>query len=340
MTTGHSRYADTTKQLMLKAVAISLAIHVSAYSGWKWGKTHIHWKGLDFPAWLQLPVHKASPLPLLQLPSMAQERQPAPLLYVDVDPMRAVAKPPDNPKFYSSENTVAANPEIKVRSDKPDITGTQDKVVKTVAPAPHPVPLQPSPAPEPKTETAMTENAESKAAPKPTLAPGGLTDAKPAEKTIESKGTAAADAGTAAATEPQHERPRRLADVRDRAGVPGPKMRQQGGVNRLESDSSLDAMKTVYGDYDRDFIDAVRERWFELLSGRQDNVEGRVVLEFNLHADGRVTDMKMTFSNVNSLLALICQQAVQDPAPFKRWPAEMRREISDPREIRFTFYYE
>ncbi len=338
MTMGQSRYAEAARQLLLKAVGISLAIHLAAFGAWKWGETHILWKGLSMPAWLQLTPPKPHPIPPLQLARMVQAAQtPPPLLYVDVDPALTAPKPPEHPKYYSSADTVAANPEIKVPSDQPQITGTQDKVMKTVAPGARSVPLQPSP-PEPKTETAAKENAESKALPKPSYTPGGLVDAKPADKVNESKGTAVSDNGTAAAA-PPHERPRTLAQVRERAGAPGPRMQQRGGVNRLESDSSLDAMKTVYGDYDRDFIDAVRERWFELLKDRQDNVAGRVVLEFNLHADGRITDMKMQFTDVNDLLSLLCQQAVEDPAPFKRWPQEMRREISDPRQIRFTFYY-
>ena len=107
----------------------------------------------------------------------------------------------------------------------------------------------------------------------------------------------------------------------------------------MAEDSSVDAARTIYGDYDRDFIDAVQARWFELLKGREDDAAGKVVLEFNLHADGRISDMKMPFSSVNGLFSLFCEQAVRDPSPYKQWPAEMRRVISDPREIRFTFYY-
>ena len=72
-------------------------------------------------------------------------------------------------------------------------------------------------------------------------------------------------------------------------------MRQDGGVNRLAIEASVDAAKTVYGDYDRDFIDAVQARWDALLKNRQDDVAGKVVLEFNLHADGRITDMKRQY---------------------------------------------
>jgi len=338
MMVGQSRYANGAGQLLLKAVAISVAVHLAAFGAWSWGRTHIVWKGLPMPTWLQLTPAKPHTATLPRPLRPVQQPRPPPLLYVDVDPALAATQPPENPKFYSTANTVAANPEKKVPSDQPQITGTQDKVVKTVAPGARSVPLQPSPPPEPKAETAAKENAESRATPKPSYTPGGLADAKPADKMNESKGAAATDNGTAAATEPKHERPRTLAQVQERSGAPGARMRQEGGVNHVAQDSSVDAMRTVYGDYDRDFIDAVQERWFELLKDRQ-NVAGRVVLEFNLHADGRITDMKMESSDVTELQSLICQQAVEDPAPYKRWPPEMRREILDPRQVRFTFYY-
>ncbi len=338
MTVAQPRGANAAGQLLLKAVALSLAIHLGAFGAWKWGQTHITWKGLAMPAWLQLTPHKLQANPA-RPPRAAQAPQPPPLLYVDVDPALAAAKPPENPKFYSTADTVAANPEKKVPADQPQINGTQDKVMQTVAPGARSVPLQPSPPPEPKAETAAKENAESKAMPKPSDTPGGLADAKPAEKMNESKGTAALDNGAAAATEPKQERPHTLAQAREQTGAPNPRMRLEGGANHVALDSSVDAVRTVYGDYDRDFIDAVQARWFELLRDRQDSVAGRVELEFNLHADGRISEMKMQFSDVNELLTLICQQAVQDPAPYKRWPAKMLAVIKDPRQVRFTFYY-
>jgi hypothetical protein len=102
----------------------------------------------------------------------------------------------------------------------------------------------------------------------------------------------------------------------------------------------MDAMRTPYGDYDRDFIDAVRNRWYELLNNREYNVPGKVVLEFDLHPDGRVTGMSNSVNEVNLLLETFCESAVLDPAPYKPWTEQMRLLISNPRHLRFTFYYE
>jgi hypothetical protein len=238
---------------------------------------------------------------------------------------------------------VAANPEKKVPSDQPQINGTQVNVVKTVAPGVRSAPLQPSPPSETRTDaataTADKETTESRAMPKPAYTPGDLTVAKPADKAQVKNGTSESGAGTGAVTEAPRQRPLNLAQARDQAGAPSPTSRQAGGVNHLSAESSVDAAKTVYGDYDRDFIDAVQARWDELLKGRQDAAAGKVVLDFNLHADGRISDMKMQFSDVSDLLSLICQQAVLDPSLYKPWPSKMRAVIADPRQIRFTFYY-
>ena len=107
--------------------------------------------------------------------------------------------------------------------------------------------------------------------------------------------------------------------------------------------TSLDAKATPFGAYDRAFIEAVRQRWFDLL----DNLSaagyqrGRVELQFRLNFDGRISDMKIVSSNVGDLLGLLCVKAVQDPAPFEKWPREMRQMVDrDYRELRFTFFYD
>ena len=337
MTAAQSRSANSAGQLLLKAMVLSLAAHLAAFGGWKWGQTHAWWKTSSLPVWLQVLPHHL-PSTLARTFPAAQPLQPTPLLYVDVDPAMAAAKPPANPKYYSTADTVAANPEKKVPSDLPLIPGTQDKAMKTVAAGARSVPLQPSPPAAEKTRPTEDETTESKALPKPAYTPGDLAEAKPDKKIQEKKGTSESENGADAATQPKHERPRTLEEARERTGAPGPLLRQQGGVKMESAEPAVDAMRTVYGDYDRDFIDAVESRWFELLKDRR-NDAGTVKVEFNLHANGRITDMKLLSSDVDELQSLFCEQAVLDPAPFKPWPQKMRQVISDPRQVRFTFYY-
>jgi len=119
-------------------------------------------------------------------------------------------------------------------------------------------------------------------------------------------------------------------------------MKQPGGVKRFALEPSLDVRATPFGAYDAAIIAAIQKRWYDLLGEREfaANYSGKVVLEFRLNSDGRVTEMKVDETNVTELLALLCQRAVQDPAPFAPWPADLRRLVGkEYREVRFTFYY-
>jgi outer membrane biosynthesis protein TonB len=345
------RYATETTQaekLMLTALAVSLLFHLLVFGLWKLGREMGWWRQMGLPRWMQVVGRKADLAPARKRPDATAPDSP-PLVFIDTDPALAVAEPPKNAKFYSSDNTLAANPTIKTPSDVPLINGTQTKVIKTIEPGrPKAQPLQPSPPEKPKEaeKPQITENkaeaADARALPKPSFSPGDLAMAKPKEKPIEKKGQADAQAGeTAAAAEPQRSRPRTLAEAMQRQGLDGAPTRQAGGVPRLGLESSFDTARTPWGDYDRDFIEAVRTHWYQLLADRGGNTApGRVKLEFKLHQDGSVSDMRMTVNEVTDLLGIICQEAVMDPSPFKRWTEKMKQQLRDPRDITFTFYYE
>jgi hypothetical protein len=123
----------------------------------------------------------------------------------------------------------------------------------------------------------------------------------------------------------------------------GQKMQQDGGVKRRGLVSSLDVKESPFGNYDELVIIAIQQRWFDLLE-QQDFTRGRtgkVVLEFRMMADGKVTNMRVADCDVGDLLAIVCQKAVLDPSPYAPWPPEMKRKIGvNFREVRFTFYYE
>jgi outer membrane biosynthesis protein TonB len=89
-------------------------------------------------------------------------------------------------------------------------------------------------------------------------------------------------------------------------------------------------------------IYAVQEHWYALLDahGFAGARTGKVTLRFHLNQDGSVSEMKLLENTVDLTLALLCQSAIQDPAPFAAWPSEMRREIGAKyREVTITFYY-
>jgi hypothetical protein len=97
--------------------------------------------------------------------------------------------------------------------------------------------------------------------------------------------------------------------------------------------------------YDAELIEAVAAQWHELLEIAFPDggvgQKGRVVLQFVLHSDGRVTDLAVVETSVEPRLSLLCQQAVLDRAPFKPWSEQMLREYGgDHRSVQYTFYYD
>ena len=244
-----------------------------------------------------------------RLSAEQQRQEEAPLLFVEVTPQQATPEPPKDAKFYSALNSQAANPDPQIDTPVPRIDGTQDKIVKTFDTLrPQAEPPQPSPPPEPQPQE------------QPNSPSGDLNLVKPAER---------------------KPRPRSLIEARLQQGmIAGEKMRQEGGVKRRGA-VSLDAKATPFGAYDAAIIQAIQKRWYDLLedSGTPSR-QGKVVVEFVMHSDGHISDLKAVEQDVGEILSLYCRKAIADPAPFAPWPSEMRTMVGkDQRDIRFTFFY-
>ncbi len=307
---------------MVTAFCLSLFLHSSFYGFWKWGDYLGWWK--HQATWLlDITKHKkpaVSKLPKFLQPKQIQVpvRQEIPLTFLEVDPSTAVKEPPKDAKYYAVKNTVASNPDPIQETTIPKIDGTQNKVPRIEnVPKPGPQPLQPALPPEPKPEQP--------AKPKDLL--GDTMFKRPTP-----------DDGTGL----KQDRPRRVADVQppDRRLV-GPKLRQVGGVQR-RGRFSLDAVESPFAAYDSYIIAAIQKRWYDLIdSAPFAQRTGKVVLEFKLNYDGRITDLKMNDNEVGELLATLCQRAITDPSPYNPWPEDMRKQVGkNYREVLFTFYYE
>ena len=316
------------------AFAISMALHLLIFGTYETGKTFHWWENAHWPAWLS-PVKRLAEA-LKKKPSLqqAQPLQPSepPLLFVDVNPANASAEPPKNATHYSSVNAQAANPDVDKESNLPKITGEQKHVIQTEdVPRNKPVPLQPAPIAPPAAEPQE----EAKA--KPAQPRGDLAMAKPEPKPDPKP---AKDPGEAPRPRPRTIR-EALARLPDNQ-IAGQKMKQEGGVRRKFDTSLFDTVATPFGAYDRYLIDAIQKRWYDLLDDRKYAAEsrGKVVLQFILHPDGRITDMTVSENSAGEVLGYICEKAILDPAPYPAWPVEMRRMIGENRPIQFTFYYD
>ena len=316
------------------AFVISIVLHLVIFGGYETGKKLNWWQNAHWPSWLSPVKRLVEALKKKEIVKPAQPLQPSepPLLFVDVNPALASIEPPKKATHYSSMNSEAANPDVDKESDLPKITGEQRHVIKTEdAPRNKPVPLQPAPAPPPAPQEPETKE-EPK--PKPAEPKGDLAMAKPEPKPIEQKEPAK-----------PHTKPRTVREALARLPdnvLAGQKMKQEGGVRRKLQTSLFDTQASPLGAYDRALIDAIQSRWYALLDERNYAAEsrGKVVIQFVLHPDGRVTEMSTPENTAGEVLGYLCEKAIQDPAPFPSWPMELRRMIGETRQITFTFYYD
>ena len=302
-----------------------MALHLSGWGIYEGGERLGVWRAWRAPAWLQRLTQLFAP-PKIQSAVVAQETEP-PLVFIDVRDSQAVAEPPKDAVGYSDKNSVAANPDSDKDTNLPKLDGTQDKVARTETADRKPFDrLMPAAPVQPEQPTE-----EQRA--KPENPAGDLNFSRPDTKLQPDVGTA------------EKPKPRTLTEARLRnatSQIPGEKMKNDAGTKQRGMAPTYDVRATGFGAYDRAFIEAVSERWYDLLDARNyaGYQPGKVVVEFRLNYDGRITEMKIIENTVTDTLAYLCQKSVLDPAPFEKWPMEMRRMIGeDSRKITFTFFY-
>ena len=161
--------------LLAWAFVISLSTHLLLFACFELGQRMGWWHRNLLPVWLRPTQQVIAEIQKAQKLSPPVQRD-IPLEFVEVDPAQATPEPPKNAPFYSSHNSLAANPDPQIETGKPKIDGTQTHIPKTeTTDRSKAFPLQPSApkTPEPKNE----ETAQSR--PKGGQKPGDLAMAKP-----------------------------------------------------------------------------------------------------------------------------------------------------------------
>ncbi len=358
----------TATHSLLRAFLISIVVHFLILSTVEVGYRYDLWRFSPLALlakWLQ-PELKAQPLK--PTPPRERERtvEEVPVQFVDVDPAQASDEVPPDTKYYSAVSSVAANPDTTKDTARPKLEGKQDVVLKTkdsdrAKPAQPPPkapvvakPLEtgkdlkptrlkdiakigppPEQTPKPQTEA------------RPELKPGDLAMAKPGpeQKPVPQP---LAPSVPEVTEKPARERPRTVAaalamnDLNPNSALIGQKMAQEGGIKRFKVESSLAVRGSPLGNYDARFVAAVQECWYALLEQQRYSLDrlGKVVLDFRLTEDGRITSMSVVEENVGDIWTTICQLAITKPSPYEKWPPDVRRMVgADYRDVRFTFYY-
>ena len=295
------------------ALALSLAAHFLVWGGYELGQKTGLWQRIHWPTKTNLAEKKKIPPPI-------QDSDPS--IFLDVDPDQATPEAPKNAKYYSSKNSRAAQTEASSRdANQPKLNGKQTDVPKTKD-----VPRTPNTKVQPPPQTQPSP--EKLAAAKSMLQAGDLKLAKLETSPEKNDSTP--------------ERPRTLNQARAQQHLsPSMAMQQEGGMRRMAIVPSLDARATPFGDYDKKFIEAVTQRWYDLLDSQKfaQDRSGKVTLRFHLNYDGTISNMEVLENTVGDLLGYVCQESVTDPT-FEPWPSDMRRMVgANFREIVFTFYY-
>jgi hypothetical protein len=105
--------------------------------------------------------------------------------------------------------------------------------------------------------------------------------------------------------------------------------------------AAFNVAESPFGGYDKLIVRAVQSRWYALIE--QNSLyerAGQVTLRFQLLDDGTVQAMEVKENTAGQVLALFCEKAVMESAPFAPLPGELRVLIGkEPREVNFTFYY-
>ena len=360
----------TATHSLLRAFVISVVVHLLLFSTVELGHRYNLWRFSPLAMlarWLQ-PQLKAQPLNPATAKARQAERkvEEVPVVFVDVDPAQASDEVPKDTKYYSAVNSVAANRNTSKDTGQPKLEGIQNLVLKTKdsdrakpsqPPPKAPVVAQPLEAGVDQKPTRPKDIAKVGPAPeetpkpqteaRPELKPGDLAMAKPGpeQKPVPQP---MAPSLPAAAKEPSRIRPRTVAaalaqtDLNPNSALIGQKMAQEGGVKRFRVESSLEVKASSLGNYDARFVAAVQQCWDALLEQQHYSLDrlGKVVIDFRLTEDGRITDMRVVEENVGDIWTTICQLAITKPSPYEKWPTDVRRMVgADYRDVRFTFYY-
>jgi hypothetical protein len=311
---GSLRFSRLDQERLLLALLFSLLAHLAVWGGYE-AEKKTGWLEKLFPP----ARHK---LVMLQPRPVVQEIDPT--IFMDVS--QASADAPRQAKYYSDRNSRAANPDATVDSNQPKLDGKQHDVPK-INNTPRPAktkPATPAPPQNPVEEKPPASQ------PATALNPGALQPGKPE------------DTPTPDEQPKPRERPRTVREALAQANqLPGLQMQQNGGVKR-RGPAQMDVKGMPFGAYDRAIVEAISQRWYDLLDSQQfaDSRTGKVTIYFHLNPDGSVTELKISGNSVGDLLGYVCQEAIEQAAPFGQWPSDMRRLVgANFREITFTFYY-
>ena len=121
--------------------------------------------------------------------------------------------------------------------------------------------------------------------------------------------------------------------------VHGPLMRSKSSASRRGA-IGIDATFSQFGEYEQQFYAAVQAGWYQEIDFFQPiDTSANVVVQFRIHSDGTVDEVKILQSTASEIATLICQTALTKLSPFRPWTKEMVEVFGQERVIEVTFSY-
>jgi hypothetical protein len=276
-------------------------------------------------------------------------------IFMETSESQVTGEQPKRADYYSDKATVAANPENPTgqTGETPYQEGTETPVASTET-----VP----PAARPAVAAAMPQPAVAAPAAPPvpplTLAPSQEPAQRRPSQSIASEGLQIVEEKTLAMVAPEFAVPPTAvgpampAVPSSNAASPAPGRTSEREIIALKSKltatgvsregvTAFNVAASPFGAYDQKIIRAVQSRWYALIDryGIYERA-GTVSLNFELHDDGTLHNMHRTTNSAGEILALYCEKAIVDSAPFDPLPEPLRVLLGkQPREVNFTFHY-
>jgi hypothetical protein len=106
--------------------------------------------------------------------------------------------------------------------------------------------------------------------------------------------------------------------------------------------SASDAFKSEYGEYLNELIEIVQVSWWNRIEeSRVSPPHGsHVVITFKINSKGETVIVKVEDADAGKQGVWLCQSAIQDPQPYRKWTEQMITLLGDEQTLTFAFYYQ
>jgi TonB family protein len=306
------------------AVAASILFHVGLFLLMLW---------LPTLPWVQRLL--ARPPDAQAIPMVQQQDRAQPFVMVepriDREALRKLTRPvplsdADREARSRERNPNATNNQPFMRGKSAELTEAERRTEKPKGQGPSPEPAPPSPKPTPQAEAAPAQNAANTATPPP-LAQAPLPTPRPPTQPVSQQPPA--PRGGPPPGGALGEALRNLNRYAQDQQLDNP-----NGGNEVDPAIQFDSKGVEFGPWLRRFVAQVKRNWFVPYAAM--SLKGHVVITFNVHKDGRISDLQVLRPSDVAAFNNAALNALATSNPTMALPPEYP---SDKAFFTVTFYY-